>query len=123
MHTPWFYLTWRNGRLEDLSLRFGKWFRRSERNSRGDTECREQGQAVIIVVDYAGPCAERAGFWCLSGHTCSMDFNRMNNQEAGEEETQQQEKVDLVGHLLHTSVSTRLFLPVRIFPHKVDSSV
>lgn len=54
-----------------------------------------------------------------------MDFSRitLNNQEAREEETQQQEKEDLVGHLLHMSVSTRLFLPVGIFPPKVDSSV
>lgn len=48
----------------------------------------------------------------------------LNNQETREKETQQQEKKnDLVGHLLHTSVSTRLLLPVGIFPQKVDRSV
>lgn len=94
---------WGKGSLRDQCLRFGKWFTRGERNRRGEAGgYRQQGRAVIIRVDYTGPYAERAGFGCLpeererlaQGLEEKMDFSRitLNNQEAGEEETQQKKR-------------------------------
>jgi len=53
-----------------------EWFTRVK-NGRGEAGgCKEQGQAVIIGVDYTGPYVERAGFWYLSEERCSHEGSR-----------------------------------------------